>query len=451
MINRSTILTFLLLGAVCLVAAAPSGADVDKLGKELTAMGAIQAGNESGTIPAWEGGITSPPAGWKSGDHYIDPFGSEKPMYKIDGSNYKKYATMLSPGQQAMFERYPDTWYMNVYPSHRSAAYPADIYAASIENASTASLTDDGNGVKDCRRTSPFPIPENGLQVLWNHMLRYRGEVMSRIVGQVAPAPNGNYTMVRIEEQVLWRYNRNGMTSTDSDNVLAKFYQGVLSPPRLAGTKLHVHETLDQTEDPRQAWVYSAGLRRVRRAPQVAFDNPGTASDGQRTNDQFDMFNGSPERYDWKLIGRQEMVVPYNCYKAHNAETDPDQLIRAGHLNPDLLRYEHHRVWKVEATVKSGTSHIYAKRTMYFDEDSWQPLVVDQYDNSGKIWRVSEAYPIVYYDIPILYDTMLSHYDLDNGRYLTIGMNAKGQVEDFDVTLREKDFSPAALSRRGRR
>ena len=455
MVNRKIVLGVLLLGAIGLVATVPSAADGPELGKELTAMGAIQAGNGSGskagTIPPWTGGYNTIPAGWKPGDHYVDPFASDKPLYKIDGENYQKYSQYLSAGQVAMFERYPDSWFMNVYPSRRSACYPEDIYKASLENAATASLTADGNGVKDCRRTSPFPMPKSGLEVLWNHMLRYRGEVMARTIGQVAPTPDGSFVMVRIEEQVMWRYNREGMSSANSDNVLAKFYQGVISPPRLAGTKLHVHESLDQAQDPRMAWVYSAGLRRVRRAPQVAFDNPGTASDGQRTNDQFDMFNGSPERYDWKLIGRQEMIVPYNCYKSHNAEVDPDQMIRAGHLNPDLLRYEHHRVWKVEATVKSGTSHLYAKRVMHFDEDSWQPLVVDQYDNSGKIWRVSEAYPIVYYDIPILYDSLLAHYDLQNGRYLAIGFNAPGQVERFDVTLRDKDFSPAALSRRGRR
>ncbi|MBT5737675.1 MAG: DUF1329 domain-containing protein [Planctomycetes bacterium] len=455
MLNRKIVLGLLLLGAIGLVATVPSAADGPELGKELTAMGAIQAGNGSGskagTIPPWTGGYNTIPAGWKPGDHYVDPFASDKPLYKIDGENYQKYSKFLSAGQVAMFERYPDSWYMNVYPSRRSACYPEDIYKAALENAETASLTADGNGVKDCRRTSPFPMPKSGLEVLWNHMLRYRGEVMARTIGQVAPTPDGSFVMVRIEEQVMWRYNREGMSSANSDNILAKFYQGVISPPRLAGTKLHVHESLDQAQEPRKAWVYSAGLRRVRRAPQVAFDNPGTASDGQRTNDQFDMFNGSPERYDWKLIGRQEMIVPYNCYKSHNAEVDPDQMIRAGHLNPDLLRYEHHRVWKVEATVKSGTSHLYAKRVMHFDEDSWQPLVVDQYDNSGKIWRVSEAYPIVYYDIPILYDSLLAHYDLQNGRYLAIGFNAPGQVERFDVTLRDKDFSPAALSRRGRR
>ena len=189
----------------------------------------------------------------------------------------------------------------------------------------------------------------------------------------------------------------------------------------------------------------------MRRAPQVSFDNPGTASDGQRTNDQFDMFNGSPERYDWKLVGRRELLVPYNCYKAHNAEVDPKNLIEAGHLNPDMLRYEKHRVWEVDAVVKDGTSHLYKRRTFFFDEDSWQALVIDQYDNSDNIWRVSEAYPIIYYDLPALYDTLLSHYDLDNGRYLTIGFNAKGNVEKWVSDLKDSDFSAASLSRRGKR
>lgn len=452
--KREMNLVLLAVAAICFLAAAPAETKQDgaaKLGKELTAMGAIRAGNESGTIPPWEGGIKAPIPGWSSGQHYTNPLPAEKPSYRIDASNVDQYAQYLSAGQIAMLKRYPDTWYLNVYKSYRTAAYPEDIYAASIENAASASLTADGNGVTNCRRTSPFPIPENGLQAIWNHMLRYRGEAIERTIGQVAPEPDGDFTMVRIEEEVLWRYNAEGMTSQSADNVLAKFYQGVISPPRLAGVKLHVHETLDQGQDPRQAWVYNAGLRRVRRAPQVAFDNPGTASDGQRTNDQFDMFNGSPERYDWKLIGRKEMIVPYNCYEAHNAEVDPDNLIQAGHLNPELLRYELHRVWVVEATVKSSTSHLYSRRTLHFDEDSWQALVIDQYDNSDKLWRVSEAYPIIYYDIPAIYDTMISHYDLQNGRYLTIGISAAGQVESFDVSFKDKDFSPAALARRGRR
>ena len=453
MLNKTLITTLLLLSALFMLAAgeAPIQNGAERLGEELTAMGAIQGANKDGSIPAWTGGLTQPVAGWKSGDHYADPFPGDKVLYTVTAENADKYKDILSPGQLAMLQRYPDTWKLNVYQTRRTAAYPEDIYAAAKENATTASLTDEGNGVKDCRRTSPFPVPTEGLHGIWNHLLRYRGKSTRRTVGQVAPIADGRHTMVTIEEEVLYRYNAEGMTSESAKNILAKFYQGVTGPPRLAGTKLHVHETLDQTSDPRKAWVYDKGLRRVRRAPQVSFDNPGTASDGQRTNDQFDMFNGSPERYDWKLVGRRELLVPYNCYKAHNAEVDPKNLIEAGHLNPDMLRYEKHRVWEVDAVVKDGTSHLYKRRTFFFDEDSWQALVIDQYDNSDNIWRVSEAYPIIYYDLPALYDTLLSHYDLDNGRYLTIGFNAKGNVEKWVSDLKDSDFSAASLSRRGKR
>ena len=453
MMNKTWITTLVLLSSLALLAAngaAPQDG-AERLGKDLTPVGAIKAGNKDGSIPAWDGGLTKPVAGWSSGDHYVDPFPGDKILYTVTAANADKYKDLLSPGQMAMLKRYPDTWKLNVYESRRTASYPEDIYAALKENATTASLTDDGNGVQNCRRTSPFPIPTEGLHGIWNHVLRYRGKSTKRTVGQVAPIADGRHTMVTIEEEVLYRYNAEGMTSESSDNVLAKFYQGVTGPPRLAGTKLHVHETLDQTSDPRKAWVYNKGLRRVRRAPQVSFDNPGTASDGQRTNDQFDMFNGSPERYEWKLVGRRELLVPYNCYKAHNAEKDPADLIQAGHLNPDLLRYEKHRVWEVDAVVKDGTSHLYKRRTFFFDEDSWQALVIDQYDNSDNIWRVSEAYPIIYYDVPALYDTLISHYDLQNGRYLTIGFNAAGQVEKWVDDLKDSQFTPAALQRRGKR
>ncbi|HIC24240.1 MAG TPA: DUF1329 domain-containing protein, partial [Planctomycetes bacterium] len=219
MLKREMTLGIVVVVAVCLLAAAPAAVspdDVSQLGKKLTPMGAIQAGTDSGTIPPWEGGIKAPIPGWKSGQHSPDPFPEDKPLYRVDSSNYEDYAQFLSAGQMAMFQRYPDSWYMDVYPSRRTVAYPEDIYAASVENASTASLTPDGNGVNNCRRTSPFPIPENGLHGIWNHMLRYRGESIQRTIGQVAPRPDGAYTMVRIEEQVLWRYNREGMTSANS-------------------------------------------------------------------------------------------------------------------------------------------------------------------------------------------------------------------------------------------
>ncbi len=420
------------------------------LNSTMTPMGAVKAANADGSIPAWNGGLTAPPAGFVKGKAHPDPFAADKPLYEITAANMGQYAAMLSPGQQAMFKRYPNTWKIKVYPSRRTAAYPKDIYDASIADATTAELTPDGNGVKSATRTSPFPIPKNGLETIWNHLLRYRGETSERNVKQVTPTPDGAFSPVQFSEKVLWAYNQKGATIEGINNRLAYFLQEVTAPARLAGTILLVHETLDQAAEPRNAWTYNPGQRRVRRAPNVAYDNPGTASDGQRTNDQLDMFNGAPDRYTWTLKGRQEMIVPYNTYKLEGGMAVGD-VAKAGHLNPEALRYEKHRVWVTEATLKQGTSHVYAKRTFYFDEDSWQALVVDNYDSRGEIWRLSEAYPIQYYEQPLFWDTVHAHYDLQNGRYLAFGLKDKDDYVRFDAPLKIGDFSPDSLRREGMR
>jgi hypothetical protein len=225
----------------------------------------------------------------------------------------------------------------------------------------------------------------------------------------------------------------------------------VVAPARLAGSILLVHETLNQVAEPREAWTYNPGQRRVRRAPNVAYDNPGTASDGMRTSDQFDMFNGAPDRYDWKLVGKKEIYVPYNSYKLHSGDVKYDQILSPLHINQDLARYELHRVWVVEATLKPGTSHIYKRRTLYFDEDSWQILLVDQYDNRDQLWRVSEGHSINYYDVPCFWTTLEVHYDLQAGRYLAIGLDNESRMYDFTIKRTAGDYTPDALRREGMR
>ncbi len=447
----------LIVGFAAMLIAAPiteakvSPEEAAKLGKELTPFGAIQAGNEAGTIPPWEGGIKEPPPGYKPGMHHPDPFADDKILFTINQQNVEMHKDKLSPGQIAMFKRYPDTWYMNVYPTRRSASYPQRIYDAAIANATTADLSMGGNGVVDARESIPFPIPKEGVEGIWNHVLRYRGMHVHQIVGQVAPTSGGEYTFVKIDQKVYFPYAFPGATIQSINNRAIYFLQIVTEPPRLAGTLLLVHETLNQVEEPRKAWTYNPGQRRVRRAPNVAYDNPGTAADGQRTSDQLDMFNGAPDRYTWELVGRREMYVPYNSYKLHSDKVKYDEIIKPGHLNPDLLRYELHRVWVVDAKLREGTSHVYARRTFYFDEDSWQILAVDQYDGRLQLWRVSEAHVINYYDQPLIFDTVQVHYDLQNGRYLAFGLNNQDPIEDFDYNMTLEDFTPDALRRKGRR
>jgi hypothetical protein len=413
----------------------------------LTPMGAIKAGNAEGTIPAWEGGITAPPAGYAKGMHHPDPFAEDRVTFTITAANLEQYAEKLTEGHKALLRQYPN-YKMNVYPTRRSASAPQRIYDATAKNAETAKLTADGNGVENAREGIPFAVPENGLEAIWNHLLRWRGTAVQRYPGQANPTASGQYTMITIDEKALFAYNQPGGTD---GNVSLYFLQEVTGPARLAGEILLVHDTINQVREPRAAWTYNPGQRRVRKAPNIAYDNPGTASDGLRTTDNLDLFNGAPDRYEWTLVGRKEMYVPYNSYALHSDRLSYDDIIRPNHLNPDLLRYELHRVWVVDARLKEGTSHVYARRTFYIDEDSWQTLAVDHYDSRGQLWRVGEAHPINYYEVPVFWSTLDVIYDLQSGRYTAIGFDNKEKMYDFDVQLTPGDFTPDTLRRAGTR
>lgn len=459
MMNTKNILRIGLLAATCAATIATAGVTAQqaaRLGADLTPMGGEKAGNAAGTIPAWTGGITSPAqAGFpdfKTGGHHPDPYASDKPLYKIDASNMSKYAANLTAGHKALLTTYKNSYFMNVYPSHRSAAFPQRIYDATKANATSGKLTGNGNGVTGAIIGVPFPIPSSGVEVIWNHILRYRADIAERIIGQAAVSRTGDYNLVKFHDETMVGYSLPGATEAGLDNVTLYFIQETISPARLAGEILLVHETLDQTKEQRRAWLYNPGQRRVRRAPNVAFDNPGTGSDGLRTADQFDIYNGSPERYDWKLVGKQEMIVPYNAYMLHSDKLKNSDIIRPLHINQANARYELHRVWVVDATLKPGQRHIYKRRTFYVDEDSWQILVVDCYDDRDQMWRVQEGHSINYYDIPTFWTTLETTYDLQSGRYLALGLdNEEPMTVNFNAKRTAADFTPAAIARRGTR
>jgi hypothetical protein len=439
----------LLLGGSA-VQAGLSSEEVARLGTDLTPLGAEKAGNQDGTIPAWEGGITTPPAGYKPGMHHPDPYADDRIAFTITAENMGQYADNLTPGHQAMLRTYP-TFKMNVYPTRRSASAPQRIYDMTKKVATTAELADQGYGVKGAVIGIPFPIPKSGIEVIWNHLLRYRGDIAKRTIAQAAPTRGGRYTLVDFEDEFNLQYSHEGMTEEALQNKILMFKQKVVAPARLAGGILLVHETLDQVKEHRSAWLYNPGQRRVRRAPNVAYDNPGTASDAMRTSDQFDMFNGAVDRYEWKLVAKKEIYVPYNAYKLHSDSLTYKEILTPLHINPEHPRYELHRVWVVDATLKQGSRHIYKRRTFYVDEDSWQILLVDQYDNRDQLWRVSEGHAINYYDVPCLWTTLEVHTDLQAGRYLAIGMDNEYPMYEFGIKRTMADYTPDALRREGKR
>lgn len=419
-----------------------------KLGTEFTPVGAVK--EAQGNIPAWLGGIPEGSGSVDANGKMSDPFAADKPKFVITGANYKEYAANLTDGQKAMFAKYPDTYRMPVYETRRSAAYPQEVYDATKKNAVESELLNNGNGISNFEQGVAFPFPQTGVEVIWNHVTRYRGGSVNRVIGQVTPQVNGDYTVVRFKDEFTFRNKLTDYDSEKDNNVLFYFKQDVLSPARLAGNVLLVHETLDQVKEPRKAWVYNAGQRRVRRAPQVAYDGPGTASDGLRTADNFDMFNGSPDRYDWELDGKMEIYIPYNSYKLKDNDLKYDDIIKAGHINQDLTRYELHRVWKVTGTLKEGSRHVYAKRVFYIDEDTWQATEIDHYDGRGELWRVAESHNVYYYDQKVPWYAIETLYDLNSGRYLALGLDneEKGGYEyNFERTY--SDYTPAALRRGG--
>jgi hypothetical protein len=430
-----------------------SAEEAARLGKDLTPLGAEMAANADGSIPAWTGGLKSAAEagfpGYKTGQHHPDPYANDKPLYTITAANMNEYAGKLTEGHKQLLQTYKD-YKMIVYPTHRSAAVPQRIYDATKRVATTANLAPGGNGVTGAIEGIPFPIPKQGVEVFWNHVLRYRATAAARLIGQAPVTASGGYNLVEFKDEFLFQYSVPGTTEATLNNIIAYFIQETTQPARLAGEILLVHETLDQSKENRKAWIYNPGQRRVRRAPNVAFDNPGTNADNLRTSDQFDMYNGSPERYDWKLVGKREMIVPYNSYRLHSNTLKYTDILKKNHINQDLARYELHRVWVVDSTLKPGTSHLYSRRTLYVDEDSWQILAVDCYDSRGKLYRVQEGHVINYYDVPTLWTTLELVMDLSNGRYLALGLqNEEPRSYDFTIKRTPADYQPSALQMRG--
>ncbi|WP_137885435.1 DUF1329 domain-containing protein [Pseudomonas sp. 2FE] len=451
----------MLIGAAIVLAltagnalAAVSSQEAAKLGTSLTPFGAEKAGNAAGTIPAWTGGITKAPAEHKTpGQHHPDPFPADKPLFTITKANLDQYKANLTPGQIALFNAYPNSYQIPVYQTRRSGSAPQWVYDNSVKNATNAKLLDGGNGFADAYGGIPFPIPQNGVEAVWNHIARYRGTYIVRRASEVAVQRNGAYTLVTSQQEAMFKFYNPKGAYADLNNIMFYYLSFTKSPARLAGGAVLVHETLDQVKEPRQAWGYNAGQRRVRRAPNLAYDTPIAAADGLRTADDTDMFNGAPDRYDWKLVGKKEIYIPYNNYKVTSPDVKYADLLQVGHLNPALTRNELHRVWVVEGTLKAGARHIYSKRTLFLDEDSWQAAEVDQYDGRGELWRVSQAYLKNYYELPTTWSALDVFHDLQARRYHVQNLdNEEPTTIDFSQPIPDDGyFKPAALRRRGTR
>lgn len=421
-------------------------AQVKRLGADLTPIGAEKAGE--GDIPAWTGGLTTPPAGYQKGKHLIDPFAGDAVKYTIDASNLAQHDAVLTDGYKALFKAFPD-YKMNVYPTRRSCAYPQHVYEATKKNARVGQLVGGGNGIAEAIMGFPFPIPNNALEIIWNHTLRYRSFKISREFATAPVTRDGSYTLITSQDEAILSWSDPSKKRAEELNNISLYYiSHAIAPARAAGNVILVHETLNRAIEPRAAWQYSPGTRRVRRAPDISYDNPGTNTDGLSTADAFDGFNGAPDRYDWTVIGKKPMVVAANNYQATLVKYK--DLLGKQHLNQDHVRYEMRRVWHIEAKLKPGMRHIYARRVYYNDEDSWSIANAELYDARGTLWRVQEEHSVAQYQVPLCAFGASIVYDLQAGRYLAQSMqNEQTPINFFDDGLSVNRYTPNAIKQLG--
>lgn len=437
------------------LALADSAQDAARLGADLTCLGAEKAGNADGSIPEFSGkwlGVP-PHVDFKgTGHHPVDPYPEEKPLFVITASNMHEHEQFLTDGMKALFKLYPDTFQMPIYPSHRDFRFNDSICEATRANVGYAKLVDDGEGVVAKTGGTPFPIPKTGVELLKNASLfTLRPWTEEYTSDNAYVLKDGKVNWGRVYSKNLAPHLKPGYIGDTVGNS-AFYLNETLLPQRDKGEVNTGTEYWNDKTEPRQSWRYDPGTRRVRQAPGYGFDMAFPGTGGTITVDEVRLFNGSGQRYDWTIVGKQELYIPYNTYRLHSGEIKYDEMLTPNHLNPKFMRYEKHRVWVLEGTLKSSFRHLYGKRRMYIDEDTWFPIVGDNYDNRGELWRTSMVNYFYAYERQGPQAGVGLYHDLNAGTYLAFNLINE---QNKGYTLNEgkftpRDFGPEAARRAGR-
>lgn len=415
----------------------------------LTPIGAEKGASADGRIPAWQGGITTAkiPAGYQRGGRLVDPYPGDKPLFTITAANVGQHAGNLAPAHRALFKKYPG-YTMPVFATRRSVAYPQAIYDATQANLGKVKLL-GSDALSGARLGFPFPRPQNGVEVLWNHRTRYRGDAVQVQTTQAIVRNVGAPQYLKQTERVLYRYaNLKKPADMSVSNILLYYLTWFGESASAVDFTALVHETANSEKDTRDVWVIPPRIPKMFRVPPVGYDQPFPGSDGIQFIDMVDMYNGPFDRYVWKLTGKRELYIPYNAYRISDGSWKYPQLLKPGHFNQDATRYELHRVWVIEATERGGKRHAFGKRTFYVDEDSWNVVLVENEDRDGKLWRFQEGHLVTLYENQSTNCLPVITYDFKDGRYFINRLLAE-DVPPREVTdMRESEFLPASVRAR---
>lgn len=427
---------------------AATGEEAAKLKTELTPLGAEKAGNKDGSIPAWTGGYTTAIPGDKPNGRRGDPFKDEKPLFSITAQNMAQHADRLTDGTKAMLKKFPDSFRVDVYKTHRTAAAPQWVFDNTFKNATRAKLS--GDLVEGAFGGIPFPIPKAGAEVMWNHLLRWRGTTVQLDINQYQLTADGRAVLTTdgsIEQQMPYYFQDGSPEQFAKSDEFWMIRLKNSGPPIRAGEALVGRNNIDGGKD--QAWVYLTGQRRVRKLPNPCCDTPTPATAGVMSFDEIETWTGRLGRFDWKLLGKQEMFIPYNGNRLLQAKTD-GEVIGKSHLNPDHVRWELHRVWVVESTLRQGQRHQAARSRYYCDEDTWNCVLADRWDAQGQLWKTLWSQTFVAPDLPGTVIGAFGFTDLLSGTGF-IGNLYNSKAQQYGLKPRQPDsvFTPDALAGEG--
>ena len=409
----------------------------------LTPTGAIWSGNANNTIPAWKKE--------RNLEQYYEKLSKtvtqERPRYIITAKNFHSYQPLLSKGQIALFQNYPDTFNMPVYQTHRSAHVPEWFAEATQKNAGSNELNALGELLTP-NTGIPFPIPKTAEEIIWNSYLAWRGISAQFKAAETVVNEKGNYSLIENSVLAYLPYADPDFDPSSPVWIYTYYLSKITAPPRLSGGALLIYQSGLPLTRPRQSWLYVASQRRSRRAPDVGYDTPLPTSKGIRVVDEINIFNGALDRYNWEIIGKKEMLIPYNnaVLKEYIQDSRIARLLTPLHTNPDLNRYERHRVWVIRATLKSNMRHIYAQRILYVDEDSWSIIMADMYNANHQLERFSIHYPWFSKQLPGFFFGLVSYFDIENKRYFIQAIKSNG-IYFSDKAPDKNLFLPKSLKK----
>jgi hypothetical protein len=418
---KTTFVAVSLMAGVALPVWGASPQELERLGKDLTAVGAEKGPNKDGTIPAWSGMDKAPP-GWSLGKLRMEHWKhkAEKPSFFIDASNVEKYADKLSPGQIHLLKTVKG-YTMPVYPTHRECGYPDFVLENTRNGAAKSKIGADGWSLESAALPGvPFPIPANGIEAVWNFQTRYQGVGANFPLGftHVSPSPGSDKGItVGWTQLFFYPWAAKGTQSPkDGSGLYNGTYYGYVQPAALAGQAIVQRYYFDKDNE---SFYYFTGQRRVRRLPSYAYDAPLIGFENQYPADMPYILYGNPNRFVWKLVGKKEIYIPYNNFALRNFNLDATSALKPTFVSADVRRYELHRVWEVEGTVKNGVRHSAPKKTLYLDEDTWLAVLGDDFDAQGKLWKSKEAAVLPTWEVGACTSlAQQNFYDFASGRYV---------------------------------